>query len=295
MLYAKNAKVYVAARSEEKARKAMDSIRATVTGRSTGHLEYLHLDLADLTTIKPTVQDFLSKESQLHVLINNAGVAYPGQGTTTAQGYELQLGVNCLGPFLLTKLLSPTIVSTAKASPPNTVRVVWTASSAAEATTPKGYMDNLDYHKDQGAFRKYCVSKMGNYFHSSEYAQRYSADGVTSVSLNPGNLDSDLWRTQGPLMAWLLRKTVLYPAVYGAYTTVFAAFSPLIKVSRDGTYGIYSQLTTGFDDGHLIFFGSRSLGKNMADRGLSEEGSDTQGRRRCRNRTRLLELVRGAS
>jgi NAD(P)-dependent dehydrogenase (short-subunit alcohol dehydrogenase family) len=294
MLYAKNAKVYVAARSEEKARNAMDSIKATVTGTTTGHLEYLHLDLADLTTIKPTVQNFLSKESQLHVLINNAGVAFPGQGTKTAQGYELQLGVNCLGPFLLTKLLSPTIVSTAKASPPDTVRVVWTASSAAEGTSPKGYMDNLDYHKDEGSFKKYSVSKMGNYFHSSEYAQRYSADGIASVSLNPGNLDTDLWRTQSPLTAWILRKTVFYPIVYGAYTTVFAAFSPLVQVSKDGTYGMCFKLTHGFDDGNLIFFGSRSLGKSMADRSLGEGRREAQGRWWCRNSTAVLGLVRGA-
>ncbi|EON97868.1 putative short-chain dehydrogenase protein [Phaeoacremonium minimum UCRPA7] len=109
ILYAKNAKVYLAARSEEKTLEAIESIKATVPN-SSGELIYLRLDLADLTTIKASAQEFLEKETKLHVLFNNAGVGYPKQGSKTKQGYELQLGVNCVvapwGRFwTLTKVL----------------------------------------------------------------------------------------------------------------------------------------------------------------------------------------------
>ena len=82
---------------------------------STGALTYIRLDLADLASIKGTVEQFLAKESKLHVLWNNAGVMSPDKTlSTTPQGYEQHVGVNVLGGFLLTKLLTPVLVSTAK-------------------------------------------------------------------------------------------------------------------------------------------------------------------------------------
>ena len=59
---------------------------------STGQLVFLYLDFNDLTTIKSSAAEFLSKEKKLHVLFNNAGVMRPPQGSKTVQGYELQLG-----------------------------------------------------------------------------------------------------------------------------------------------------------------------------------------------------------
>jgi retinol dehydrogenase-12 len=71
----------------------------------------------------------------------------PPQGSKTKQGYELQLGTNDVAPFLFTKLLTPTLVKTAKESSPGSVRVVWVSSSVAEGASPKGGLDlgNLDY------------------------------------------------------------------------------------------------------------------------------------------------------
>ncbi|KAI0123776.1 hypothetical protein BJ170DRAFT_674699 [Xylariales sp. AK1849] len=235
ILYSKNAKVYMMARSEEKTKKAIASIK-TALPTSSGELVFLRLDLADLPSIKTSAQEFLRREQELHVLFNNAGVAYPGQGTRTDQGYELQLGVNCIGTFALTKHLTPVLVSTAKTSLPDTVRVVWTSSSAAEALSPKDFVENLPEVEKKGSFNQYCISKLGNYLHATEFAARHKKDGVLCMPLNPGNLDSELWRTQGPLMSFLLRKTVLHPPVYGAYTNLFAGVSPEITLEKSGSY-----------------------------------------------------------
>lgn len=70
-----------------------------------------------------------SKESTLHILLNNAGVmALPY--STTKDGYEVQFGVNHMGHFLLTKLLQSTLIKTAKSSSAGTVRIVNVASYA---------------------------------------------------------------------------------------------------------------------------------------------------------------------
>ncbi|EFX01780.1 short chain dehydrogenase reductase [Grosmannia clavigera kw1407] len=231
ILYSKNAKVYLAARSEEKAKDAIAAIQAAAPD-SKGDLVYLHLDLADLTTIKASANEFLSKEAKLHVLFNNAGVMTPPQGSKTAQGYEMQLGTNNLGHFLFTKLLTPTLVTTAKTEPANTVRVVWVSSSAAElgSHNPGGVdMSNLDYHDDKGAILKYGISKAGNFLQATELARRYGSDGVVSVALNPGNLGTDLSRHVGILQMAVI-KLLVHPPILGAYTELFAAFSPEVTV-----------------------------------------------------------------
>ncbi|KAJ2984613.1 hypothetical protein NUW58_g5966 [Xylaria curta] len=79
ILYAKHAKVYVAARSETKAKAAIEDIRHLYP-TSKGDLVYLYLDLSNLATIKKSADNFLAKEQRLDVLWNNAGVMIPPAG-----------------------------------------------------------------------------------------------------------------------------------------------------------------------------------------------------------------------
>ncbi|KAK4696757.1 hypothetical protein P7C71_g1220, partial [Lecanoromycetidae sp. Uapishka_2] len=150
ILYLRNAKVYVATRSEEKAFKAIADIKSRVPS-SQGSIHFLHLDLDDLTTIKNTADAFLRDNDRLDVLWNNAGVAVPPQGSKTKQGYELQLGTNNVAPFLFTQFLLPILAKTAKVAPADSVRVVWVSSNMAEISAPKGGIDfdNLDYKTDK--------------------------------------------------------------------------------------------------------------------------------------------------
>lgn len=235
ILYSRNAKVYLAARSEEKTLKAINDIKTTVPN-SEGQLVYLHLDLADLATIKPSAEEFLRKEKRLNVLFNNAGVGFPAAGSKTKQGLELQLGVNCVGPFLFTKLLTPILAETAKTEPEGATRVVWVSSSAVFGVSPVGLTENLDYRRDRSSSEKYLISKIGNFWHASEYAERQRANGIVSVSLNPGNLKSELWRTQGAFASWFLNTFILHPTIFGAYTELYAGFSPDISMANTGSF-----------------------------------------------------------
>ena len=67
ILYSKNARVYIAGRSEETAQQAIREIRVALP-TSKGSLEFLQVELDDLSSIKSSVQAFKSKESKLHVL-----------------------------------------------------------------------------------------------------------------------------------------------------------------------------------------------------------------------------------
>lgn len=188
ILYAKNATVYVAARSEQKAQSAILDIR-TQNPTSSGTLKFLLLDLSDLRSCSRAADAFLAAESRLDVLFNNAGVPLQPQGSKTAQGYELQLGTNCLGHSLVTRKLVPLLGATARFAPEGSVRVLWVSSSAAEAGAPaEGVpLDNLDYHVDKSAMFKYSVSKAGNYFRAMEFAKRCREDGIISVASIPSD------------------------------------------------------------------------------------------------------------
>jgi retinol dehydrogenase-12 len=203
---------------------------------SKGRVEFLKLDLSDLATIKPAAEEFMAKESKLHVLTNNAGVMFPPKGSKDKHGHELQLGTNCLGPFLFTKLLTPLLQKTAAEEPAGSVRVTWAASLMAQVQAPKGGVElteagprTFDSQVD------YSQSKAANCLFASEFAARHAKDGIISVSWNPGNLASDLQRHMQSFAQFLMG-FMLYPPVYGAYTELFAACWPDITASQSGSY-----------------------------------------------------------
>lgn len=242
ILYSKNATVYIATRSEEKAQKAIEDIKKAWP-KSKGTLIYQHLDLADLITIKPAVEKFKQHNNKLHGLFNNAAVqaltATP-PNNVTAQGHEIHLGVNAFGNFLFAKLLTPILVATAKMEPPNTVRVVWVSSLGLEMAGEEHYgitTDYLKYWPQIPPLRRYGISKAANWLYAVEFANRYKADGVVSVPCNPGHLRSDLYRDGSFLFRSAINMFIAYPSIYGAYTELYSAFSPEITIEDTGCWG----------------------------------------------------------
>ncbi|KAG9199882.1 hypothetical protein G6514_007782 [Epicoccum nigrum] len=237
LLYSLHGTVYLAGRSGSRTSAAMSWMRAAHPD-SRGRLELLYLELADLESVKPAAEAFLAKEDRLDVLFANAGVMAPPQGSTTKQGYELQLGTNCLGHYAFARLLAPLLVRTAARCEPGSVRIVWVSSSAVLGAPEGGVdMDNLDYARGKFAFQKYAVSKAGNVLHALQFRNLYAKDGVVSVSLNPGNLNSELKRHSGlvgEVFAWLFT----YPAVNGAYTELFAGLAPEVARLKENEWVI---------------------------------------------------------
>ncbi|RMZ69789.1 Oxidoreductase short-chain dehydrogenase [Pyrenophora seminiperda CCB06] len=227
LLYSHNGTVYLANRSAEKTDAVITWVKEQHPDAK-GVLHYLHLHLDDLEGIKASAETFLAKEQRLDVLFNNAGVMTPPKGSKTKQGYELQLGTNCVAPFLFTKLLTPRLLETARAiGEKGRVRVVWVSSSAAHLGAPKNGLDigNLHYEKDCMQQTKYAVSKAGNILHAMEFGRRYGLEGLTSVAINPGNLRTELSRHM-PAWQFRLFGWILHAPVYGAYTELYAGLSP---------------------------------------------------------------------
>nr|POE67120.1 putative oxidoreductase [Quercus suber] len=227
LLYAKNSTVYLAGRSPDKGAAAIKTLKS-LHPSSDGRVEYLKLDLADLPTIKASADDFLRKEQRLDVLTNNAGVMTPPVGSKTAQGYELQMGTNCLGPWLFTSYLTPMLQKTAASSPAGSVRVTWAASLATLASPSGGVEFDAQtagpkIHGNRTT--DYAQSKACNVLLSRAYAKRYASSGIITNAWNPGNLQSELQRHQSFVEA-TITKLFIYNPKLGGYTELFAGWSP---------------------------------------------------------------------
>lgn len=235
ILYQAGGRVYLAGRSETNARTAISEIKELST-ETRGKLEFINIALDDLTTVKPAVENFLAQESRLDVLFNNAGVSNPPRGSISPQGHELQLATNCLGPYLLTQLLLPTLIATAKGAPPASVRVVWTGSIVVDLSAPTTGIDLADLTnppKDQQ--KNYTTSKTANWFLADALSRQAGGQGVLSVCQNPGNLKSQLTRHM-PRIVPVLASPLLYHPSYGAYTELWCGVSSDLTIEDGGSY-----------------------------------------------------------
>jgi NAD(P)-dependent dehydrogenase (short-subunit alcohol dehydrogenase family) len=220
----RGARLFLAGRSEAKTRPVIDDITAK-TGND--RLEFLALDLGNLDSVQACAEGFLARGEPLHVLINNAGMA--GRRGTTDSGFELAFGTNYVGPYLFTSLLLDRLKESAPA------RVVIVASEAHYR------VDGIDFDavrsptKTRTGFHEYSVSKLANVLHAQELARRLNGDGVTTYSLHPGVIASDIWRSVPwpirPLMKLRMRSTE-----DGARTSLYCATSTDVAQESGGYY-----------------------------------------------------------
>jgi retinol dehydrogenase-12 len=212
-LAARGARVYLAGRSEPRAREAIDAVAGA---RVRSQLGYLPLDLGDLDSVRCCAQAFLATDEPLHGLINNAGLA--GRRGKTTSGFELAFGTNYVGPFLLTELLLGRLRESAPA------RVVNVASEAHRGVR------GIDFDAVQQptvtltGMREYGVSKLANILHAGQLARRLRDEGVTSYALHPGVIASDIWRRVPWPVRPLIKARMRSPAE-GARTTLYCATS----------------------------------------------------------------------
>ncbi|KAL2024733.1 hypothetical protein VTK56DRAFT_6934 [Thermocarpiscus australiensis] len=240
-LYKKGARVYIAGRSKENAEQAIKTIKSDVPSSEGSSLDFLYIDLADLSSVRAASDAFKAKESSLNVLWHNAGVSQPPVGSLSKQGIELQFATNCLGPFLLTELLLPLLEATAaRAATPASVRVVWTSSQMMELSAPPEgiILSELD-DPPKDTTRTYVNSKTGNFLLSAELARRQAerpspGAPVVSVSLNPGAASTNLFRHTPSLkyLAWPL----LHSPKKAALTQLYAGLSGDITLEKNGCY-----------------------------------------------------------
>lgn len=184
-LAAKGAHVVMAARDQAKAAAAHDAILALHAEAS---LELVPLDLASLASVEQAAKEVLDRHEHVDLLINNAGLmAMPER--QTADGFEMQLGVNHLGHWALTSRLLEAIVSTPGA------RVV-TVTSTAQHIGRRVDPSNPHLHGSYGPWKGYGQAKLANRHFAMGLQREFDRAGVDAKSLaaHPGLSNTDLQR-----------------------------------------------------------------------------------------------------
>ena len=230
----RHARVILACRDLQSAEGAVKYIRRYT---SNGELVVRKLDLASLTSVRDFCGQILAEESQIDVLVNNAGI-FQCDYAKTEDGFEMQMGVNHLGHFLLTNLL----LDSMKHSAPSRIIVVSSALHKYGTINFDDINSEMEYDKK----KSYSNSKLANALFARELSHRLVGSGVNVYCIHPGFVATNLSRH---VMNSVIR-TLLMPlgvllgvktSEEGCQTIVYCAVSSELAKTTDGYFGSCCQ------------------------------------------------------
>jgi retinol dehydrogenase 12 len=223
------ANVYMAGRSKLNNHVVVDEI-CRLTKRDATH--WIPLDLSDFESVRKCAETYLKLNIPLHLLINNAGLA--GAKGLTKNGFELAFGVNHMGHFLLTQLLLERL----KASAPG--RIVTVASRAHRYVSAINWSDLRRPTRSISGIKEYGISKLCNILFSAELARQIDGSGVSTYSLHPGLVDTEIFREVPTILRPIVKLRRPLTAERGAKTTLYC--STICSQNESGLYYADSQV-----------------------------------------------------
>lgn len=229
------AEVTIAVRDPAAGEKVAGAINAEA---GAARVKVGRLDLADAAGIRAFASTW---SGPLHVLINNAGVmACPL--TLTAQGYEMQIGANHLGHFLLTTLLAGALEAGAKGGKP--ARVVSLSSIGHRRSDIR--CDDPHFRRgDYDKWESYGQSKTANALFAVGATQKWKGRGILANAVMPGGIITPLQRHLSKEeqigFGWIDENGTPNPRMKtpeeGASTSVWAA----LGAELEGVGGLYLE------------------------------------------------------
>ncbi|KKK89300.1 hypothetical protein LCGC14_2734500, partial [marine sediment metagenome] len=188
-------------------------------------------DLSSLKEIREFVSNFKNKYQVLHILINNAGVMMK-QGIISTDGFEMNLAVNHLAPFLLTNLLLDMLK---KSAPSRIINV----SSGAHKMAKLDINDLQSENKKLRLMRIYGNSKLALMLFSYELSRKLEGTNVSVNTVHPGVVSTNLGRHQSKFSQGF-SKVVFKKPEKGAETSIYLASSPEVE-GITGKYFVNKQ------------------------------------------------------
>lgn len=226
------AHVILACRSEAKTAQVIEEIKREIPGAK---LEYIHLDLGDLASVRACAEAIRARGTPIHGLINNAGLA--GQRGLTKDGFELTFGTNHLGHYLFTRLLLDRIKEA------GTARIVNVASKSHYRARGIDWDSVKQPTKTVTGMREYEQSKLSNVLFTKELARRLAGTGVTTYAVHPGVVATDVWRRVPGMLRWAIKKFMITPE-QGAEASLRCATAPELAAQTGRYYDVGGKETT---------------------------------------------------
>lgn len=246
------AKVYMAARNEQRAAAAIERLRAAGLGPGNGEVIWLSLDYSDPRLAKAAAEELMVKEDRLDVIVNSAALLLVPY-TKTHDDIQDVVMVNYFSPAVFIKSLLPLLKKTAS-EPNSDVRII-EVSSAGHAIVPSNVCfktrDDLNRDCKDTFFDKsnrYNLSKFMGMLHVKELQRRLDAEGVPIIvmGVHPGIVNTDgvqaYAHSAGPVLSpvyTFIANMFFTPPEKGAYSTTFAAVAPAVRTDPDTYRGAY--------------------------------------------------------
>ena len=180
-LLARGASVVGTARDDAKADDATAQVREAAAAGG-GTWELIALDLASLASVRAAAEKLVEDGRRFDVIIANAGVMAPPFGRT-ADGFELQFGINHVGHFVFVNAIEPLLVDGG--------RLVVVSSQAHRGADVDLVDPNFSNHP-YDAWTAYGQSKTANALFAVEFDKRHRSRGVRAASVMPGNALTNL-------------------------------------------------------------------------------------------------------
>jgi len=215
--------VIIACRNVQKAQQAKQHLESFATGK----IDIIQLDLNSLENVNQAANSIIENYEKIDVLVNNAGLMTPTL-EATENGYEKQFGVNYLAHFLWTMKLLPLVQKAERG------RIIHLASMMHLLGSIKPEIFKADQVKQYNGVRSYGNSKLANLLFSNALAEKLENTQVTSNSLHPGGVDSEIYR-ELPKYQYKVIKLFLIPPSKPAKLIKKIAFDPSWN-NRNGDY-----------------------------------------------------------
>lgn len=222
------------------AARDVDAAKRVIAGSNfKDQITVQELDLSDLNSVKRCADAI---EGNIDILVNNAGVMALPKRETSAQGFELQMGVNHVGHHMLTRLLLPKMNKGG--------RVVTLASTAH--TMSDIDFDDLNFEKKRKytPWGSYGQSKLANILFAKGLDDRLKGtkSDILSVSVHPGVIKTKLWRHQNPIFRAVSGVMMDKNIEQGAATSVYCSLIEP-KAFEGGEYVMDCKVTDPNDNG----------------------------------------------
>ncbi|KAH1016587.1 hypothetical protein HUJ04_007783 [Dendroctonus ponderosae] len=219
-----------------------DAAKKIIQATDNKNVEFKLLDLSSFKSIRQFASDIIATEERLDILVNNAGLGSTAD-KTTEDGLLLIMQVNYFGPFLLTNLLLNLIKKTPNARIVNVASIV--AKRAGEFDVKNPNTVPVAYGQMDQGFPLYCRSKLCNVLFTIELAKKLRGTTVTTYSLHPGAVLTDIFRTMPQIMRFMVEQIINWfckSRLEGAQTTIHCSVAK----------GIESLSGKHFQDCHLV-------------------------------------------
>ncbi|MEI6289030.1 MAG: SDR family oxidoreductase [Chloroflexota bacterium] len=229
-LAALGARVTIIGRNKEKCQSTISDIKLISPKYQ---VDYICADLSDNEGVEAAAGEFLKRNSNLDILINNAGGVFMKR-VLNKDGIEMTFSLNHLGYFHLTYLLMESLLANDGA------RIINVSSDAHRGGQIK--FDDIQFEAGYSGFGAYSQSKLANLHFTYFLADKYKGTNLTCNALHPGFVDTGFGKNNGKLMTLGLslmrpfQKTV----EDGASTSVYLAASPDVE-GISGKYFVQSK------------------------------------------------------